>query len=198
LVFKDWLIRENINKRFVNAGISTIYIEKPLRNIIIVRIATCKPGIIIGRGGVEIEKLRQELKYVVKDVDDIQIYIKEIRRPEIDASIIAENLGYLILNRVNYRRAVNEVMEEAMRAGAKGIKVALSGRLGGAELARTEKFVMGRVPLSTLRADIDYAVKSVLTKLGLIGIKVWVFKGMALEKRNLFLEFYSKEERART
>lgn len=194
-IYEDWFIRSYIKKRFVNAGISDILIKRlPLTNYITVILATCRPGVIIGKGGVEIEKLRQELKYLL-NVDDIQIFIKEIRRPEIDARIIFENLANLIKNRVNYRRAINEVMEEAIKGGAKGIKIAISGRLGGAELARTEKYTIGRVPLSTLRADIDYHCDSFLTKLGLIGVKVYVYKGDALEKRNLFIEFYEGEER---
>ncbi len=189
-VYEDWFIRTYIKKRFVNAGIADIYIERPqVGNSVNIIIETSRPGIIIGRGGIEIEKLTQELKYLLK-ADSLQIWIKEVKRPEIEPAIIFENLANLIKNGVSYRRAINEVMEEAMRAGAKGIKIFISGRLAGAELARTEKFVMGRVPVSTLRADIDYYVDSFLTKLGLIGVKIWVYKGDVLGKRNLFLEFY--------
>ena len=169
------------NKPMQN-GISRIVIERTLKRVT-VTIQTSRPGIIIGKGGKEVDLIKEELKILTGK--DVQINIYEIRKPEIDANIVGEQIAKQIEARINYRRAIKGSIQGTMRAGAEGIKIRISGRLGGAEIARTEEFKEGRTPLHTFRADIDYALVEALTVYGKIGIKVWIFKGEVLQKREL-------------
>lgn len=169
------------NKPMQN-GISRIVIERTLKRVT-VTIHTSRPGIIIGKGGKEVDLIKEELKVLTGK--DVQINIFEIRKPELDANIVGEQIAKQIEARINYRRAIKAAIQGTMRAGAEGIKIRISGRLGGAEIARTEEFKEGRTPLHTFRADIDYALCEALTVYGKIGIKVWLFKGEVLVKREL-------------
>lgn len=169
------------NKSMQN-GISKIIIERTLKRIT-VTIQTSRPGIIIGKGGKEVDLIKEEIKVLTGK--DVQINIYEIRKPELDANIVGEQIAKQIEARINFRRAVKGAIQGTMRAGAEGIKVRVSGRLGGAEIARTEEYKEGRTPLHTFRADIDYALIEALTVYGKIGIKVWIFKGEVLQKREL-------------
>jgi small subunit ribosomal protein S3 len=169
------------NKSMQN-GISKIVIERTLKRIT-VTIQTSRPGIIIGKGGKEVDLIKEEIKILTGK--DVQINIYEIRKPEIDANIVGEQVAKQIEARINFRRAVKGAIQGTMRAGAEGIKIRVSGRLGGAEIARTEEYKEGRTPLHTFRADIDYALVEALTVYGKIGIKVWIFKGEVLQKREL-------------
>lgn len=169
------------NKSMQN-GISRIVIERTLKRIT-VTIQTSRPGIIIGKGGKEVDLIKEEIKILTGK--DVQINIHEIRKPELDANIVGEQIAKQIEARINFRRAVKGAIQGTMRAGAEGIKVRVSGRLGGAEIARTEEYKEGRTPLHTFRADIDYALVEALTVYGKIGIKVWLFKGEVLQKREL-------------
>jgi len=169
------------NKPMQN-GISRIVIERTLKRVT-VTIQTSRPGIIIGKGGKEVDLIKEELKVLTGK--DVQINIYEIRKPELDANIVGEQIAKQIEARINFRRAVKGAIQGTMRAGAEGIKVRVSGRLGGAEIARTEEYKEGRTPLHTFRADIDYALIEALTVYGKIGIKVWLFKGEVLQKREL-------------
>lgn len=179
---QDVEIRKYIRARIDKGGISRIVIERAL-NRITVTINTSRPGIIIGKGGQEVDKLREELKKITGH--DVQINIIEIRKPELDAVIVGENIANQIESRINYRRVVKMAIQSSMRAGALGIKVRISGRLNGAEMARSEEFKDGRIPLHTFRADIDYALAEANTIYGKIGIKVWLFRGEVLGKRDL-------------
>src|SRR4051794_1401112 len=176
-------IRTYLNARINKGGISRIVIERTLGKLI-VTIHTSKPGIIIGKGGGEVDRIKEELKKLTGK-DDVQINILEIRRPELDANIVADTIARQIENRINFKRATKMAVASTLRMGAEGIKVQLSGRLGGAEIARSEKFMQGRVPLHTLRMDIDYANVYAQTVYGKIGIKVWICKGEVLGKRDL-------------
>ncbi|MBK9335417.1 MAG: 30S ribosomal protein S3 [Lewinellaceae bacterium] len=169
------------NKPMQN-GISRIVIERTLKRVT-VTIQTSRPGIIIGKGGKEVDLIKEELKVLTGK--DVQINIYEIRKPEIDANIVGEQIAKQIEARINFRRAVKGAIQGTMRAGAEGVKIRVSGRLGGAEIARTEEYKEGRTPLHTFRADIDYALIEALTVYGKIGIKVWIFKGEVLQKREL-------------
>jgi len=157
-------------------------IERTLKRIT-VTIHTSRPGIIIGKGGSEVDRLREELKKLT--ASDVQINIIEIRKPELDANIVGESIAKQIEGRINYRRVIKMAIQSTMRAGAEGIKVRISGRLNGAEMARSEEFKDGRTPLQTFRADIDYALQEAQTVYGKIGIKVWICKGEVLGKRDL-------------
>lgn len=185
-LLEDSQIRKYLNARHAKAGIARIVIERALR-LVTVTICTARPGLIIGKGGQEVDKLKEELKNLTGK--DVQIYIYEIRRPEIDAVLVASNIARQLEGNVAYRRAVKMAIASAMRSGAEGIKVLLSGRLNGAEMARAEMFKEGRTPLHTLRADIDYAHDEALTKVGMIGVKVWIMKGEVYEKRDLAPNF---------
>jgi small subunit ribosomal protein S3 len=180
---EDNKIRTYLNARINKGGISKIVIERTLGKLIIT-IHTSKPGIIIGKGGGEVDRIKEELKKLTGK-DDVQINILEIRRPELDAMIVADTIARQIENRINYKRAIKMSIASALRMGAEGIKVKVSGRLGGAEIARTEEIKQGRVPLHTFRMDIDYANVFALTVYGKIGIKVWICKGEVLAKRDL-------------
>jgi len=182
-LIEDNRIRTYLNARINKGGISKIVIERTLGKLI-VTIHTSKPGIIIGKGGGEVDRIKEELKKLTNK-EDVQINILEIRRPELDAMIVADTVARQIENRINYKRAIKMSIASALRMGAEGIKVKVSGRLGGAEIARTEEIKQGRVPLHTFRMDIDYANVFALTVYGKIGIKVWICKGEILTKRDL-------------
>lgn len=173
------MIRNYLRQRLRRAAVSKIEIDRTLRKVT-VTIHTARPGIVIGRRGVEVDKLRDELRHLTKK--DIFINIEEIRISELDAELIAENVVRQLEARVSYRRAMKRSVQSAMRMGAKGIRISCGGRLAGAEIARTEWYREGRVPLHTIRAGIDYARGTAFTTSGTIGVKVWVFKGEVLEK----------------
>ncbi len=173
-LLEDDKIRKYLNARLSKAGISKIYIERTLK-LVTVTINTARPGIIIGKGGQEVDKLKEELKKITGK--EIQINISEIKRPELDATLVASAIARQIEGRISFRRAIKTSIASTMRIGAEGIKVLISGRLGGAEMARNEMYKEGRTPLHTLRADIDYAHAEAHTTYGRIGIKVWICKG---------------------
>lgn len=179
---EDNKIRKYLMARLRKASISKIVIERTLK-LITVTIHTARPGIIIGKGGQEVDKLREELKKLTGK--EIQINIFEIKRPETDARLVADGIARQLEARISYRRSIKMAIASAMRMGAEGIKVTISGRLNGAEIARSETYMEGRVPLHTLRAEIDYALGEALTTYGLIGIKVWICKGEVYGKRDL-------------
>ncbi|MGZ5280797.1 MAG: 30S ribosomal protein S3 [Bacteroidia bacterium] len=185
-LLEDDRIRKYISARIQRGGISKIVIERTLKRIT-VTIHTSRPGIVIGKGGSEVDKLREELKNITKK--DIQINIFEIKRPELDAKLVAENIASQLEARISFRRALKMAIASTMRMGAEGIKVKCSGRLGGAEMARTEGYKEGRTPLHTFRADIDYALAEAQTVYGKIGVKVWICKGEVFGKRDLSLNF---------
>ncbi|MBO4745076.1 MAG: 30S ribosomal protein S3 [Bacteroidales bacterium] len=182
---EDNKIRKYLNTRLSKAGISKIFIERTLK-IVTVTIFTARPGLIIGKGGQEVDKLKEELKKVTGK--EIQINISEIKRPELDAVLVASTIARQIEGRISYRRAIKTNISFAMRMGAEGIKVLISGRIGGAEIARSEQYKDGRIPLHTLRADIDYAHDEAHTSYGRIGIKVWICKGMIYGRPDLFVQ----------
>ncbi|MDG1114853.1 MAG: 30S ribosomal protein S3 [Pseudomonadales bacterium] len=176
----DLKVREFIHKKLAQASVSRIDIHRPAQTARIT-IHTARPGIVIGKKGEDVEALRQEIGRMMKV--PVHINIEEIRKPEIDAYLVAQNVAQQLERRVQFRRAMKRVMQNAMRLGAEGIKVQVSGRLGGAEIARSENYREGRVPLHTLRADIDYATSEALTTYGILGVKVWIFKGEILGVR---------------
>jgi len=183
---EDEKIRKYLNVRLLEASISRIIIERTLK-LVTVTVTTARPGIIIGKGGQEVDKLKEELRKLTKK--DVQINIFEIRKPELDAVIVARNIARQIEKKIAYRRATRTAMAATNRMGAQGVKVLVSGRLNGAEMARSEMFKEGRTPLHTLRADIDYHHAEALTKTGLIGIKVWICKGEIYGKVDLSPNF---------
>lgn len=176
---EDYKIRNFIKNELYYAGISETIIERTTKKIKIT-VVTARPGIIIGKKGADIEKIKENLKKLVKK--DVAINIKEVKRPQANAQLAAENVAMQLERRVAFRRAMKKVMQTAMKSGAKGIKVKVSGRLAGAEMARTEWYMEGRVPLHTLRAKIDYGFAEAKTTFGIIGVKVWIFKGEVLHK----------------
>lgn len=177
LVEEDFLIRNYIKKRLFHAGIARVEVERAA-NKAKIRIFTARPGIVIGKKGAEIEALRRDLE--VKFRREILIDIQEVRRPELDAILVGENIALQLVRRVAFRRAMKRAVSAALKFGAKGVRVASAGRLGGAEMARREWYREGRVPLHTLRADIDYGTALARTTYGVIGVKVWIFKGQVL------------------
>lgn len=179
---EDDKIRKYLHARLAKAGISKIIIERTLK-LVTITIYTARPGIIIGKGGSEVDKLKEELKKLTQK--GIQINISEIKRPELDAVIVANTIARQIEGRISFRRAIKTAISSTMRVGAEGIKVLISGRVGGAEMARTEQYKEGRTPLHTLRADIDYALVEAHTTYGRIGIKVWICKGEIYGKPEL-------------
>lgn len=191
-VVGDEKIRRYLRVRIDKGGIDRIVIERTLKRIT-VTIHTSRPGIIIGKGGQEVDSIREELRKLTDT--DVQINIVEIRKPELSAYIVAETIAKQIEARINYRKATKMAIQATMRAGAEGIKVRLSGRLNGAEMARSEEYKEGRSPLHTFRADIDYAIVEALTVYGKIGIKVWLCRGEVFEKVDLFPEVAPKRER---
>lgn len=181
-LYEDQQIRKYVNARIPKGGISKVIIERTLKRITLT-IHTARPGVVIGKGGAEVDKLKEELKKLTNK--DVQINIFEIKRPELDAKLVGESIAQQLQARISFRRAMKQSIAATMRVGAEGIKIKLSGRLGGAEMARSEMYKEGRIPLHTLRADIDYAVSEALTVYGIIGIKVWIFKGEVYGKRDL-------------
>ena len=179
---EDEKIRQYLYARLAKGGISRIVIERTLK-LITVTINTARPGIVIGRGGSEVDKVKEELKKITKK--DVQINIFEIKRPELDAQLVGDGIARQLEARISFRRAVKMAVASTMRMGAEGIKVMVSGRLGGAEMARTEQYKEGRIPLHTFRADIDYALAEAQTTFGKIGVKVWICKGEVYGKRDL-------------
>jgi small subunit ribosomal protein S3 len=182
---EDFNLRKFVKEKLRHAGISRMEIERSAKRIRL-RIYTARPGIVIGKKGSEIEKLKQEIEKKVSQ--EVMIDIQEVRKPEIDAQLVAENVAMQIERRVAFRRAMKRGVTSAIRFGAQGIKIICSGRLGGAEMARTEWYREGRVPLHTLRADIDYGITEARTTYGAIGIKVYIFKGEILKKDSTALE----------
>jgi len=180
---EDITLRRYVQKRLSRAGVSKIEIERRTSSQVTVNIFTARPGIVIGRKGMEVDKLRDELKLLTKK--DVFINIVEIKRPELEAKLVAEGIARQLEQRVSFRRAMKKAVTSAMRLGAEGIRIACSGRLGGAEMARREGYLVGRVPLHTLRADIDYATAISYTTYGTIGIKVWISKGEVLDTHGI-------------
>lgn len=174
----DDTIRKFLAKKLKDASVSSILIERTAKKTDVI-INTAKPGVVIGHGGEEIEKLKKELSKLVGE--DIQISIMEVKKPDLVAALVAENIAHQIENRVSFRIAQKRAIRNVMKAGAKGIKTAVSGRLGGADMARTEGYTEGMIPLHTLRADVDYAHKEANTTYGKIGVKVWIYKGEILK-----------------
>ena len=183
---EDKQIRTYLKKRLEKAQVSRIIIERTLK-LVTITICTARPGIVIGKAGHDVDKLKEELKKLYKK--DIQINIFEVKRPELDATIVGENIASQIEHLMAYRRAIKMAVQNTMRAGAEGIKVQITGRLNGAEIARKEMFKEGRTPLHTFRADIDYCQTEALTKVGLLGIKVWIMRGEVYGKKELAPNF---------
>ncbi len=179
---EDYKIREYVNARLFKASVSRVIIERTLK-LVTVTITTARPGIIIGKGGQEVDKLKEELKKITGK--EVQINIFEIKRPELDAKLVAASVARQIENRISYKRATKMAITAAMRMNSEGIKIQISGRLNGAEMARSEHYKEGRIPLSTFRADIDYALVEAHTQYGRLGIKVWIMKGEVYGKREL-------------
>jgi small subunit ribosomal protein S3 len=179
-VKEDYDIRKFIKTNFKQAAVAKIIVER-LANKVKIRILSARPGIIIGRHGADIERLRGNLNKMVNN--EVSIDIEEIKNPSLDAQLVSENIALQLEKRVAFRRAVKRAMEQTMNAAAKGVRVSCSGRLNGAEMSRTETYKQGKVPLQTLRADIDYGFAEAMTTYGLIGVKVWIFKGEILTKR---------------
>jgi len=190
-LLEDAKIRKYLNARLAKASISRIIIERTLK-LITITVYTARPGIIIGKGGQEVDKLKEELKKITDK--EVQINIFEIKRPELDAIIVGNNIARQVEGRIAYRRAIKMAIAATMRMGAEGIKVQISGRLNGAEMARSEMYKEGRTPLHTFRADIDFAQVEAMTKMGLIGIKVWICKGEVYGKRDFTPNFGAKEQ----
>jgi small subunit ribosomal protein S3 len=179
---EDQKIRKYVDARIPKGGIAKVVIERTLKRITLT-IHTARPGVVIGKGGTEVDKIKEELKKLTGK--DVQINIYEIKRPELDAKLVGESIAQQIEARISYKRAMKQAIASAIRVGAEGIKIKVSGRLAGADMARTEQYKEGRIPLHTLRADIDYAVSEAQTVYGKIGIKVWIFKGEVYGKRDL-------------
>ena len=180
---EDAKIRKYLNVRLSKASISKIIIERTLK-LVTVTISTARPGMIIGKGGAEVDKLKEELKKLTGK--EVQINIFEVKRPEVDATIVAQTIARQLEGRVSYRRAIKTAIASTMRSGAEGIKVQISGRVGGAEMARSETIKEGRIPLHTFRADVDYCLAVAITKVGTLGIKTWICHGTVYGKRDLF------------
>ena len=193
-LLEDAKLRKYLNVRLAKSSVSRIVIERTLK-LITITVCTSRPGLIIGKGGTEVDKLKEELKKITDK--EVQINIFEVKRPELDAEIVAANVARQIEGKIAYRRAVKMAIASTMRAGAEGIKIQVSGHLNGAEIARSEMFKEGRTPLHTFRADIDYALVEAHTKVGVIGVKVWICRGEVYGKRDLSPAFGAtqKEER---
>ncbi|QFQ13233.1 30S ribosomal protein S3 [Pseudoprevotella muciniphila] len=190
-ILEDSKIRKYLNARLANTSLSRIVIERTPKQITIT-VCTARPGVIIGKGGTEVNTLKEELKKVTDK--DVQINIYEVKRPDLDATIVGDSIARQIERRVAYRRAIKNAISNAMRAGAEGIKVQISGRLNGAEMARKEMFKEGRTPLHTFRADIDYSLTEAHTKVGVLGIKVWICRGEVYGKRDLAPNFQQNDK----
>ena len=193
-ILEDYKLREYLNVRLAKCSVSRVVIERTLK-MITITICTSRPGLIIGQGGKEVEALKKELAKITDK--DVQINVHEVKRPELDAQIVAQTIARQVEGKVAYRRAIKMAIASAMRAGAEGIKVQISGRLNGAEIARSEMFKEGRTPLHTLRADIDYALVEAHTKVGVLGIKVWICRGEVYGKRDLAPNFTAAKTDAR-
>lgn len=194
-LLEDSKLRKYLNVRLAKSSVSKIVIERTLK-LITITVCTSRPGLIIGKGGSEVDKLKEELKKITDK--DVQINIFEVKRPELDAQIVASTIARQIEGKIAYRRAVKMAVASTMRAGAEGIKVQVSGRLNGAEMARSEMFKEGRTPLHTLRADIDYALVEAHTKVGVIGVKVWICRGEVYGKRDLAPQFAANAKEGRS
>lgn len=192
-ILEDSKIRKYLNARLGDASISRIVIERTLK-MVTITICTARPGLIIGKGGEKVDALKEELKKLTSK--DVQINIFEIKKPELDATIVGTNIARQVEGKISYRRAIKMAVANTMRAGAEGVKIQICGRLNGAEMARSEMFKEGRTPLHTLRADIDYCQTEALTKVGLLGIKVWICRGEVYGKRDLAPNF--SQEKANT
>ncbi|MFL3050086.1 MAG: 30S ribosomal protein S3 [Candidatus Neomarinimicrobiota bacterium] len=179
-VSEDIMLRRYVNQRLPNAGISSIDIDRTSKKLT-VTINTSRPGIVIGKGGKDVDKLREEIKLLAtRDSQtkmDTQVNVSEIKRPEMNAKLVGENISQQLVKKINYRRAVKKAIQSTMRMGADGVRIRVAGRLGGADIARQETFREGRVPLQTLRSDIDFAITEARTTYGIIGVKVWICNG---------------------
>lgn len=190
-ILEDYKLRKYLNVRLAKCSVSRVVIERSLK-LITITICTSRPGLIIGKGGQDVEALKKELSKITDK--DVQINVYEVKRPELDAQIVASTIARQLEGKVAYRRAVKMAVASTMRAGAEGIKVQISGRLNGAEMARSEMFKEGRTPLHTLRADIDYALVEAHTKVGVIGVKVWICRGEVYGKRDLAPNFTAQKD----
>ena len=192
---EDRKIRKYLNERLAKASVSRIVIERTLK-LVTITICTARPGIVSGKGGQDVDKLKEELKKLYDK--EIQINIFEVKKPELDANIVANNIARQVEGKIAYRRAIKMAIANTMRAGAEGIKIQITGRLNGAEMARKEMLKEGRTPLHTFRADIDYCQAEALTKVGLLGIKVWICRGEVYGKRDLSLNFTQEKNNGRS
>ncbi|MDE6716405.1 MAG: 30S ribosomal protein S3 [Muribaculaceae bacterium] len=193
-LLEDSKIREYLSARLAKASVSRIVIERTIKRVTIT-VCTSRPGLIIGKGGQEVDQLKKELQKITDK--DVQINIHEVKRPELDAQIVASNIARQIEGKIAYRRAAKLAIQNTMRLGADGIKIQISGRLNGAEMARSEMLKEGRTPLHTLRADIDYALVEAHTKVGVIGVKVWICRGEVYGKRDLAPSFTNNAKEGR-
>lgn len=191
---EDQKIRQYLNKRLEKASVSRIVIERTLK-LVTITICTARPGIVIGKGGADVDKLREELKNLFKK--EIQINIYEVKKPDLDATIVGNNIARQLEGKIAYRRAAKMAIQNAIRSGAEGIKIQISGRLNGAEMRRKEMFKEGRTPLHTFRADIDYCQCEAFTKVGLLGVKVWICRGEIYNKVDLAPNFAQEKESRR-
>lgn len=192
---EDQKIRKYLNERLAKASVSRIVIERTLK-LVTITICTARPGIVIGKGGQDVDKLKEELKKLYDK--EIQINIFEVKKPELDATIVANNIARQVEGKIAYRRAIKMAVANTMRAGAEGIKIQITGRLNGAEMARKEMYKEGRTPLHTFRADIDFCQAEALTKVGLLGIKVWICRGEVYGKRDLAPDFTQEKSNGRS
>jgi small subunit ribosomal protein S3 len=191
---EDQKIRKYLNERLANASVSRIVIERTLK-LVTITICTARPGIVIGKGGQDVDKLKEELKKLYNK--EIQINIYEVKKPELDATIVATNVARQVEGKIAYRRAIKMAIANTMRAGAEGIKIQITGRLNGAEMARKEMYKEGRTPLHTFRADVDYCQAEALTKVGILGIKVWICRGEVYGKVDLAPNFAQEKQSGR-
>ena len=193
-IVEDQKIRKYLNERLANASVSRIVIERTLK-LVTITICTARPGKVIGKGGEDVDKLKEELKKLSNK--EIQINIHEVKKPDLDATIVANNIARQLEGKIAYRRAIKQAIANAMRAGAEGIKVQITGRLNGAEMARKEMYKEGRTPLHTFRADVDYCQAEALTKVGILGIKVWICRGEVYGKVDLAPNFSQEKSGGR-
>ena len=193
-ILEDSKIRKYLNARLANSSVARIVIERTPK-LVTITICTSRPGLIIGKGGAEVDKLKEEIKKITDR--DVQINIFEVKKPDLDATIVGKSIARQVEGKIAYRRAIKMAIQNAMHAGAEGIKVQICGRLNGAEMARKEMFKEGRTPLHTFRADIDYCQTEALTKVGILGIKVWICRGEVYGKRDLAPNFTPEKENGR-
>lgn len=193
LLVEDYHIRKFVKKKLFLSGVAKIEIERAANNRVKVNVHTAKPGMVIGKGGQGVEDLRKDIEKITKKT--VAVNVVEVKRPETNAQLVAENIAFQLERRVSFRRAMKQAMQRTLKAGAKGIKVATSGRLGGAEMARTEGYNQGNVPLQTLRADIDYGFAEADTTFGKLGVKVWIYKGEILPTKGKVASLEIEEEK---